>query len=146
MLILFYFKNVWNQQKTPECFKSVSIKDLRPINEENYIIYDNDDEIIQKRDTFEDIMLTQNRLKKKSRRNLLLKLKKDYTYNSSAIHYNIKREYMNSDINSNSEFLSNVNDDSKSSSDVDKISEENLMNHLKEKNNKAFRKSMKKSN
>lgn len=137
------FQERMESAKTPECFKSVSIKDLRPINEENYIIYDNDDEIIQKRDTFEDIMLTQNRLKKKSRRNLLLKLKKDYTYNSSAIHYNIKREYMNSDINSNSEFLSNVNDDSKSSSDVDKISEENLMNHLKEKNNKAFRKSMK---
>ncbi|VUZ98203.1 glutamate synthase [NADH], putative [Plasmodium vivax] len=103
--------------KAPNSFKSVSIKDLRPINEENYVIYDNDDEIIEKRDTFEDIMLTKNRLKKKSRRRLLLRLKRDFTYNSSAIHYKIKREYMNSDINSNSEFLSNVNEVSGSSSD-----------------------------
>ncbi|GAW82883.1 NAD(P)H-dependent glutamate synthase [Plasmodium gonderi] len=101
--------------KAPNFFKSVSIKDLRPINEENYVIYDNDDEIIEKRDTFEDIMLTKNRIKKKSRRRLLLRLKKDFTYNSSAIHYKIKREYMNSDINSNSEFLSNVNEASGSS-------------------------------
>ncbi|KAI4835674.1 glutamate synthase [NADH] [Plasmodium brasilianum] len=118
--------------KAPSFFKSVSIKDLRPINEENYIIYDNDDEIIQKRDTFEDIMLTRNRIKKKSRRNLLLKLKRDYTYNSTALHYKIKREYMNSDINSNSEFLSNVNEASKSSSDdLMDLSEESIKHTLK---------------
>ncbi|ANQ06488.1 NAD(P)H-dependent glutamate synthase [Plasmodium coatneyi] len=111
------FQERMELSKAPNSFKSVSIKDLRPINEENYIIYDNDDEIIEKKDTFEDIMLTKNRLKKKSRRRLLLRLKRDFTYNSSAIHYKIKREYMNSDINSNSEFLSNVNEPSGSSSD-----------------------------
>ncbi|KJP88998.1 hypothetical protein AK88_01290 [Plasmodium fragile] len=111
------FQERMELSKAPNSFKSVSIKDLRPINEENYIIYDNDDEIIEKKDTFEDIMLTKNRLKKKSRRRLLLRLKRDFTYNSSAIHYKIKREYMNSDINSNSEFLSNVNEMSGSSFD-----------------------------
>ncbi|CAD2102818.1 NAD(P)H-dependent glutamate synthase, putative [Plasmodium vinckei] len=130
------FKERMQLAKAPNFFKSVSIKDLKPINEEKYIIYDNDDEIIHKRDTFEDIMLTKNRLKKKSRRNLLLKLKRDYTYNSSALNYQIKREYMNSDINSNSEFLNTVNEQSKSSSDdlLDISEKNNYMKNTKKNN------------
>ncbi|CAA9986857.1 NAD(P)H-dependent glutamate synthase, putative [Plasmodium knowlesi strain H] len=146
------FQERMEQSKAPNSFKSVSIKDLRPINEENYIIYDNDDEIIEKKDTFEDIMLTKNRLKKKSRRRLLLRLKRDFTYNSQAIHYKIKREYMNSDINSNSEFLSNVNEGSGSSfedsedlSDKDnnatpskRVKEKNGISHICTKSEKNF--------